>query len=179
MSASENPTQQLAEFVELLTRHQLRLHHFIVSLVADRTEAEEIRQNTNVVLWQKAAEFQQGTNFVAWACRVAHFEVLKARQRRGRQSAQLSDETLAQLAAESIEKSDLLDARREALTWCIGRLSPTDSDLIAAHYQQGEPAPTIASRLQRTVDSVRHSLSRVRRQLKRCVDARLSRMEHS
>jgi RNA polymerase sigma-70 factor (ECF subfamily) len=178
MHDSPNQPPDLAEFVELLTRHQLRLYQFIVSLVADRTEAEEIRQNTNVVLWQKAAAFERGTNFVAWACRVAHFEVLKERQRRDRRQAQLSEETLAQLAAESIEKSDLLEARREALAWCMEKLGPADAGLMEARYQQGEPTEKIAARISRTVDSVRHSLSRVRRQLKRCVDARVSRMEH-
>ncbi|MCE9552160.1 MAG: sigma-70 family RNA polymerase sigma factor [Planctomycetes bacterium] len=176
---SPDQPQELAEFVELLTRHQLRLFQFIVSLVADRTEAEEIRQNTNVVLWQKAAEFKRDTNFVAWACRVAHFEILKERQRRGRRQVQLSDETLEQLATQSIENSDLLESRRQALSWCMERLAAADSTLITARYQQGEPTETIAARIQRTVDSVRHSLSRIRRQLKRCVDGRLARTEHS
>ena len=50
------------EFVQLLTTHQSRMFAYILSLLGNRTQAEDVMQETNAVLWRKAHEFKLGTN---------------------------------------------------------------------------------------------------------------------
>ena len=72
------------EFIKLFTRYQRRVFLFILSQVPSPVDAEEIHQETNVVVWNKFDQFELGTNFFAWACRIASYEVLKYREKRRR-----------------------------------------------------------------------------------------------
>ena len=73
-----------SEFVQLFTHHQRRLFLYILSQVHNPVEAEEVLQETNVVIWSKSSRFQQGTNFLAWVSQIANFEFLKHRARKRR-----------------------------------------------------------------------------------------------
>ena len=74
--AELNPTSS-GEFIRLFLQNERRIYAFIVSLLPDLTDAEDVLQETSVVLWEKFDQFQPGTNFVSWACKIAHFKVLK------------------------------------------------------------------------------------------------------
>jgi RNA polymerase sigma-70 factor, ECF subfamily len=160
-----------SEFLDLFTRHQLPLYRYIVVLIADRAAAEDILQNSNLVLLQKWDQFQIGTNFWAWAAGIAYFEILKHRTAAGKNRFGLSDATIEILAAEVAEESSILDQRNAALPGCMEKLPPDDRVLVTDHYFRGLSWEAIAGRLGRTASSVRHSICRIRRELKRCIDA--------
>jgi hypothetical protein len=73
------------EFVQLFTRTQRRLYLFILSQVASTQDAEEILQETNLIVWSKYHQFDVATNFFAWSAQIATYEVLKFRQRKHRE----------------------------------------------------------------------------------------------
>ena len=66
--------------LEALVDNHRRFLRFVASRVSDPADAEEILQQTNLVLWRKFGRFEQGTDFDRWACRIAYYEVLKARE---------------------------------------------------------------------------------------------------
>lgn len=159
-----------AEFLDLFTKSQVRLYRYIVMLVGNQTEAEDILQNTNLLLLEKKAHYQPGTNFIAWASSVAYLEVLKHRAAKRRTFQHLSEATLELLATEAREHASLLEQRYAALPGCMEKLSPSDLALIMDHYYRGLSWENIARSLGRTASSVRHSICRIRRELKRCID---------
>lgn len=165
------------DFVDLLTANQLRLYRYIAVLVADHVEAEDILQNTNLVILRKSDQFQLGTDFVAWSIGIAHFEVLKHRTGKKRGPYGLSDETLDLLATEAARENSMLERRNAALPDCMEKLSLDDMTLVTEHYFRGLSWETIARTLGRTSSSVRHSICRIRRELKRCIDAAIGREE--
>ena len=55
------------EFILELTQSQQRLFGFLFKRLADREQAREVLQRTNLVLCRKADSFELGTNFKAWA----------------------------------------------------------------------------------------------------------------
>ena len=167
------------EFLDLFTGSQLRLYRYIVMLVANQVEAEDILQNINLVMLQKCDQFQPGTNFLAWSTGIAYLEVLKYRASRKRTSPGLSEATLAMLAAEALER--ILDARQRnaALPGCMEKLPPADLALVTDHYFRGLSWEAIAAALGRTSSSVRHSICRIRRELKRCIDAAIGQEERA
>jgi len=73
-----------ATFVRLLTQSERRVYGYILKMVVDWNDADEILQETNVRLWEEFDRFQPGTDFAAWAIRVAHYQVLTWRKRRDR-----------------------------------------------------------------------------------------------
>jgi len=68
------------EFILELTQVQQRLFGFLFKRLADREQAREVLQRTNLVLCRKAEQYQTGMNFKAWAMSVANFEVMAFRK---------------------------------------------------------------------------------------------------
>ena len=162
-----------SEFVQLFTHHQRRLFLYILSQVGNPVDAEEILQETNVVIWTKNSRFQPGTNFLAWVSQIANFEVMKYRTRRKREKLIFSDEFLQSIAQTSLERSEELERRRVALADCLNALRPKDRELIQKRYAPGERGNRLAEEIGRPVNSVYQSLGRIRRSLLECVQQRL------
>jgi RNA polymerase sigma-70 factor (ECF subfamily) len=168
------PAVPSEEFVQMFTRWQRRIFLFILGQVGSPNDAEEILQETNLVIWRKSQAFQAGTNFYAWACRIAVLEVLKHRERRRRDSVRLSDEFVELIAEEAQQDVEVLEQRRQALLVCLTKLTPIDRDLIRRRYAPGENGKSLARILGRPANSVYQSLSRVRRILLECIERQLA-----
>src|SRR5689334_8649481 len=148
------------EFARLFSRNARRIYGFIMTLVFNHHDAEEVFQNTNVILWNKFAEFEAGTNFFAWASRIAYYEVLSLMKQK-RRSRTISDESLELLANEAIAMSDQTSARYEALEECVSRLAPADRELLHERYYRQRPPKQIAAMQSRSVHSIYRALSRI------------------
>ena len=156
-------------FVELLTLHQRRLYGFIYTLMPNPADAEDLLQQTNLVLWQKVDEFDLDKSFPAWACGIAHFLVLNHLREKRRSRVVFSDELIARLAEtrHNHEEADLADP--VALADCVNELSETDRKLIELCYTVKHNIKAAAAALDRSAASVYVSLVRVRRLLMDCI----------
>ena len=158
------------EFIKLFTKFQRRVFLFILSQVPNPVDAEEIHQETNVIIWRKFDRFELGTNFLAWACQIASYEVLKYRERQRRDRHLFSDEFVRQVASDAIEQADELEQRRQHLAVCLSKLRNEDRELIQQRYSAGESGKSVAELIGRPINSVYQSLSRIRRTLLECVN---------
>ena len=165
------------EFVQLLARNQRRLFVYVHTLVPRPDDAEEVLQNTNLVLWREFDSFEAGTNFAAWACRVALNQVLAWRKKRQRDRLQFSDDLLRLIAAEA-EVDDAQEERSRALAGCLEKLPPEQRELIRLRYMEGGAIEAVAAKVQRTVEATYRALSRVRHALHDCVSRSLGRTDH-
>ncbi len=172
-------TERAEQFVRLLTEHQRALYVHILSLLFDPTDADEVLQETNLVLWRKSSEFRPGSSFAAWAFRVAHFEVLAFRKRRGRERLSFEPELLETLAEESAARADGFETRRRALAQCLAKLSERDRDLLVRRYAAGSSAVTIAGQVGRTVQATYQALHRIRAALSQCMRRTLAAEERA
>jgi RNA polymerase sigma-70 factor, ECF subfamily len=156
-------------FVELLTLHQRRLYGFIYTLVPNPADAEDLLQQTSLVLWQKFHEFDLDKSFPAWACGIAHFLVLNHLKQRRRSRVVFSDEVIARLAETRHNHEDAQLADPVALRGCVEELSESDRKLIQLCYTARHNIKAAAAALGRPVASVYVSLVRVRRLLMDCI----------
>lgn len=162
------------EFVQLFSRNQRRIYLHILGQVGNPNDAEEILQETNVVIWSKFDRFELGTNFIAWTFQIANFEVLKFRDRRRSNRLVFSEDVIEAIAEDSEESQDDLDLRRAALTECLGKLRPSDRELIQTRYAPGNKGKDVAEVLGRPSNSVYQSIGRIRKTLFECINRRLS-----
>ena len=65
------------EYSQLLTSIQKSLYAFILSLLPNRSEAEDVLQETNLILCQKASEYDEDGHFQGWAFKIARYQVMK------------------------------------------------------------------------------------------------------
>lgn len=168
-----DPSIRVDEFMRLYTQNQRRLYVYLLSLVHNVADAEELLQECSYILWKKFGDFRPGTKFGAWACRIAYFEVLKFRQRCKQGEQALSPQFLDRIAGKMDEVSELIELRDGAFHSCMDRLGESDRQLIVRRYTPGINVRTLAAELSRPARSVSKSLTRIRKTLIECIDRRL------
>ncbi len=156
-------------FINYQSRHQRSIFAFILTLVPNWNDAEEILQETSLVLWRKFSDFKPGTSYLAWATQVARFEIRKFRDRQQKADRLLGDDVLEQLAEQTNEMSELLESQDETLQSCLKKLRERDQKLIRTRYFRGASANSMAANLGRSVESICNSLRRIRGELLLCV----------
>lgn len=163
------------EFLTLLTQHDRALGLYVYSLVTSNADADDILQQTKMVMWRSFDQFETGTNFLAWARKVAFHQILTYRRQQKREHLPLSEETLEAIAHEVSKLSTDGDSRKEALLECLGKLPQEQRQIVLLRYYEDLEVETIAKRIQSTAGAVYRALSRVRFSLLDCVEKKLLR----
>lgn len=160
-------------FVAELTKCQNRLFAYIVSILFDADRARDVLQQTNIVAWRKASEYQPGTSFAAWACKIAYFEVLSERRKMRRERLVFDDEMLQQVSREAQEACEKYDSRASALEDCLESLPPAKRRQIVERYRPGGSVKSLAEALGLTPGAVSTTLYRTRSLLQDCIQRKL------
>jgi RNA polymerase sigma-70 factor (ECF subfamily) len=163
------PAAKVNEFVRLLGENQRRISLYVMGLVPNWNDAEEIVQETTVVLWQEFSKFETGTNFAAWACKVAYFRVLAWRKRKTREKLQFSSEFLETISEELAADPERREDRERRLAECVEKLPPDQQKVLLLRYGEGCEIDELATRVGRTVAASYRLLSRIRHNLFECV----------
>ena len=174
---SDLRAERTVEFVRLLTNCQGGLHAFIASLMPGHPDTADVLQETNLTLWEKMQEFEPGSNFQAWAFSVARFKALtKLKKSRNLKSIHFDEDVLVGLESLSANRTpDRYAAKVRALEHCMGRLKPSDRDLIEARYESAASLESYAGKIGRPVTSLYTTLGRIRGALRKCIEVRLAR----
>lgn len=76
--------RRVEQFMALYSSHQRRLYLYTTTLLPAASDADDIFQEANLVLWQKFDQYEDGTNFFAWACKIIRYKVLQHREKKAR-----------------------------------------------------------------------------------------------
>jgi RNA polymerase sigma-70 factor (ECF subfamily) len=167
--------QRRDAFARLFAKYDRWLFSYLVTLLANPADAEEVFQEVCVVVWRLSDEFELGTDFVKWVSVIAHNQVRKFRREMHRSGFQLSDATCELLAVDAPRGADLFDFRREALQKCLGKLAPRDRQLVQRCYSHADASfKAAADEMGRPVNTVYKALNRIRRSLHECIDRTLA-----
>jgi RNA polymerase sigma-70 factor (ECF subfamily) len=168
-------------FLRLFLQNERRLYAYILTLLPNRADADDVLQEASFVLWDKFDEEHPPDDFAAWGCRIAYFKVLDFIKKRQRSRVRFSQAMLERIAETAVEQADTLqlDDRREALAGCIEKLAPRERDLLARRFSEGASIASLAAQLGRSADAVYKSLARTRAALFDCVMRRLASEERS
>src|SRR4051812_17827930 len=158
----DGPRDKKELFVQLLGQHQRRLFLYVMTLVPCWNDAEEIMQETNLVLWREFDRFQPGTSFAAWACRIALNRMLAWRKRQRRDRLKFGVDFLEALAETAIDEVEHLEERSKLLARCLEKLPERQRALLRLRYLEGHDVPAISRELRRSTDAVYRALSRIR-----------------
>lgn len=174
-SSASNNDQRVSDFARLLLESRKRLHAFILTLVPNWDDADELEQRTAIILWQKFGEYVPGTNFFSWACQIARLEVNNYRRTQGRSRLYFSNELVTALAELRCDDESAYQDRRAALASCLQKLPPTEGDLIERCYgRKVVTAKEVAGSMGRPASTVYKALARIRHRLLQCIERELS-----
>ena len=163
-------------FLRQFLENERRLYAYILTLLPNRADADDVLQEASLVMWDKFDERRPPVDFTAWGCRIAYFKVLDFFKKRQRSRVQFSQTMLERVAETAVEQAGTLqlDARHEALAGCIEKLSAKDRDLITRRYAEGATTQSTAAQVDRSVDAVYKALARIRQLLFDCVSKALA-----
>jgi RNA polymerase sigma-70 factor (ECF subfamily) len=169
--------EKVKQFLRLFLKNERRLYAYVLTLLPNRADAEDVLQEASLVLWDKFDDQHPPDDFAAWGCRIAYFKVLDFRKRRQRSRVFFSQAVLDRLAETAVEQAVALqlDDRREALAGCIGKLRDRDRDLLARRFAEGATTQSAAAAVGRSADAVYKALAKIRQTLFDCVTRTLSR----
>lgn len=167
------PVDRTEEFVRLLGHTRRHRFAYLMSLMNDRNDVEEVLQETDLVLWRKFDDFELGTNFTAWSCRVAFNQMRAWRQKQHRSRLQFSNEFLDAVATHLDTQTERYDQRLETLRACVRSLPDRHQQLIQQRYTDGDKIESIAARTGRSLDAIYRMLSRIRDSLRDCVSRKM------
>lgn len=161
-------------FVEFFLRYQSRIYRYIVSLVPNRADADELFQQTSLTLWKIWDRYDPERDFVSWACGIAHNHVRNFLRKRKVQPLVLSDDLVETLGQLRLVQSADLEERQQALTDCLERLPSHQQQLLAQCYGSEQTIKDVAADTQRTPGSLYKALERIRLALYDCIAKSLS-----
>lgn len=170
------------EVVKAAFQYRDALLGYAFSMLRDWTLAEDAVQDSIIVVMNKWGEFRPGTSVFLWVRQIVHYKVQETLRARARKASPLEEELLAQVAS-TVEKyldEELADRQtlmRKALQRCMSVLNPRAVGILAGFYANAESCETIAQAQGRSVNAVRLSLSRLRKQLHDCMSRQLPLLE--
>lgn len=168
-----------AEFIRLLNVVHRRLLAYLVSLLGNRHDAEDVLQKASLTMWRRFDSFDRNAldaeaGFLAWARTVAFYEAKNFQRAAARSRLRFSEELLAIIAEERVADLAHVDERTEALEHCLGKLDEPSQRLVeAAYFEEGSLAK-LAEQLGRAPQTLYNKLNIIRRKLAECVTQRLA-----
>src|SRR5262249_6041691 len=85
-------------FLRLFLQNERRLYAYILTLLPNRADADDVLQEASLVMWDKFDERDPPGEFTAWGCRIAYFKVLDFYKKSRRTRVQFSQAMLERVA---------------------------------------------------------------------------------
>jgi len=176
MSPSESQSPEDARYehyVARFVRYEPDLRRFIRSLLPTRTDADDVLQQTALVLWRKFDQYDLNTNFMKWACVVARFEALAYRRKMARDRLVFREDVFELMADEGEEEIRDRQAEHNALEGCLAELPEKQRQLITLAYTPGIKVKEMAEEAGSTAAAFYMRVKRLRHQLLECVEKKI------
>jgi RNA polymerase sigma-70 factor, ECF subfamily len=177
-SESNSENAHTLRVQQLFMVHQQALLAYLLSIVPNLPDAQDILQDAFLVVSKKANTWTEGTSFLAWGCAIVRYEALHYARSSKKRMLPLDEDVIELLHCESLPL-DNLDAQIERLKECLKRLSPRSRELIILRYHTAQLPEQIATRVNWSVNSVRVALTRARQALRECIEQRLALEDRS
>ena len=162
-----------SEYLKLLTGNYSRLYSYVLCMVCNKDDAEDVMQDTAIVMWEKFESFTPGTNFVAWAKSIAHHKIMDLRKKQVRNRCQLDDNVLELLISERESYKDDSSRKIEALEQCIKKLQVRDRKILKLKYFEGRQVKDIAAGVNVPLHTMYRLIARLHELLLGCVKRNL------
>jgi|688.fasta_scaffold83955_3 RNA polymerase sigma-70 factor (ECF subfamily) len=162
--------------VRLYSQHQRWLYGYLMTLLGNPEDAEDVMQEVSVVMWREHQSFALGTNFTGWLSVIAYHQVQKFWRQRKKKATYLDVSVIEQLASVISQDREVVDIRRQFLGECLEGLPSQDKSLIETVYGSEGPGKIRRHAQQSGVDEAGfyRALARIRRALFNCVQRKLA-----
>lgn len=160
-----------AKFMGLLVPNQRNIHAFISYMVPNRSDSEDILQDTLSEMWNKFDDYEEGTNFIAWGVAIARFKIMSHQKRYHKSKLRFDSHTLEllQTEAESEMKRNDLETQIDILRNCVKKLSEKEKNYLNLRYRERLTFQGIAERFGISMQGAYKAVALIHARLLKCV----------
>lgn len=165
-----------SKYIELLMSNRNTIYRFILAMVPNAVDAEDILQETSKLIWQKFEDYETGTSFKNWAITIARYKVLEYYRSKQRNKVAFSSQTIEAISDYLSENKDKENQgeKLRTLKKCISKLTDKDRELIQQKYTQSITTKQLAIQYGRSVSGLYSTLARIHKMLVDCVHQHLA-----
>ena len=169
---TRNISESTREVTRLWTLAQPRISAFVVSVVRDFQDRDDLMQDIAVAVVDSFDSYDSNRSFPKWALGVARnqFKTYLRNRKRDRERLVFDDATLdcveKAFSGEPKEEIRKLDYVRE----CIGELEGRGRKLCNLRYEEGLKPAAISDAVGLPGTAVRKALQRIREKLRQCIE---------
>lgn len=155
-------------FLKYFIKNNKKLFGFILVMVPNHIDAEDILQETALVLWNKFDEFEPGTNFYAWAKQTAKNKTCEYYKKK-KSFIEIDLDFLEKIQAANEPVLHTLEERMAALRGCLGRLGQKDLHLIKVRFQENITLKKMAEDANLSIHTVYRRMACIYALLQACI----------
>jgi len=128
----------------LFARHHVRVYRFVLRLVRDQTQAEDLISEVFLDVWRQAGRFEARSAVSTWLLAIARYKALSALRRRP--DEELDEETAAAIEDPGDDPETALEKKDkgEILRKCLTALSPEHREIIDLVYYHEKSVEEVA-----------------------------------
>lgn len=169
----DNKELKSEQFFRLYNAAQRRIYAYLLMLVHNHNDAEDLLQETASILWEQFNQFEKGGSFAAWAVGIARNKALDFLKSKRTSRPLLGDDFYLDISGLAEAESEHSDRRLAALQECIKKMSVPNQRLIHLRFEQGIPVKRISQISEHSADAIYKKISRIYSFLNECVSHRL------
>ena len=170
--------QNYESFLGLYRSNEGRIFRYILALLPNYQAAEDIMQDTMLVMWRKYDQFEAGSNFAAWGMKIARFGVLKYRRTRKSGIVHFDTDTVENISG---HVEGVVGPKEriylEALEECTKKLPENSRKMVSLRYMEQMKIIDIALKMEKTLNSTYKVMSRIHHALLNCIELKLAESE--
>jgi len=171
----------IGHYEGIVSRYQGEILRIVSCTLYDRSQTEDVVQQVFVNAFLHLADFELDRDFGAWLRTIARNAVREHLRNNARYERRLKvyAELVSQRWEDDERAIEFEESVQQALHDCMQRLPHQAARAIRLRYQEALDFSTMAARMNTTAGGLRNLLSRVRVQLRECIERGLARQSDS
>lgn len=168
-----------SQFFRLYNAVQKRIYAYLLMLVHNHNDAEDLLQETASILWEQFGSFDKGGSFGAWAIGIARNKALDFLKSKRSSRPLFGDEFYEDISKLGETESEHTEKRLKALRDCVKKMSLQNQTLINLRFEKGITIKKISQISEHSSDALYKRISRIYTFLHRCVNGILLQGEQA
>lgn len=157
------------EATRALLQHRKVLFAYLLAIVRDHALAEDLFQEVSLVVVRRWGEFGKVGDFWSLAREIARRQALAALRKSGREPLLLSEAALDAVDHGFDQVAGEVSSRHDALRDCLKALPEFWGKVLRLRYWTNLSVSEVATRLDKTENTISVTLNRIRSRLADCV----------
>lgn len=155
--------------MELYVCNQDMLYGYIASLLPNKADADDVFQETSLILWEKRGSYDPERSFIGWSYGIARNVVANYVRKNKNRGVALNPDLFSKVEAVRQRVGDALQKQADAMQECLQRISEKQRAFVVTCYSEQTKITEVAAEMGVSENALYQRLSRLRRQLMDCI----------